>query len=75
MSLLGGHTPGAIPGARFLDPLVLRQLFLHRLIQIGIVDSHSSLRGDTHQDLLRFFREDARLAVAEEQTTKDFTGA
>ena len=38
MSLLGGHTPSAIPGARFMDPVVLARVGNLELVSRAVVD-------------------------------------
>jgi uncharacterized protein (DUF58 family) len=38
MSLLGGHTPSAIPGARFMDPVVLARIGNLELVARAVVD-------------------------------------
>ena len=38
MSLLGGHTPSAIPGARFMDPRVLARIGNLDLVARAVCD-------------------------------------
>ena len=38
MSLLGGHTPSAIPGARFMDPAVLARIGNLELVSRAVCD-------------------------------------
>ena len=38
MSLLAGHTPAAIPGARFMDPVVLARIGNLELVSRAVCD-------------------------------------